>query len=128
MDSMTNTLKVVLATAYAISQIPTSLPRRLSSKLSAQLAAIDYTHLNATRISSEVRRALKYPSDTLRVGLKRNVEQLTARREDTAKVRAEADIARKFFGNLIREAGEIARGVRAVDLEGPIVQGDYANL
>jgi len=40
----------------------------------------------------------------------------------------EADVAKKFFGNLVREAGEIARGVRAVDLEGLVVQGDYANL
>jgi hypothetical protein len=56
----------------------------------------------------------------LRVGLKRNCEALQARREDTTKVRSEADAAGKFFAVLVRESAEIARGVRAVDLEGPV--------
>jgi mitofusin len=115
----TNGITVVIATAYALHSIPSSLPKRISSKLSAQLADIDYTHANSTRIASEVRRALKFPADSLRVGLKRNFENLQAKKEDTAKVRAETDVARKFFGNLVREAGDIARGVRSVDLEGP---------
>jgi mitofusin 2 len=67
-----------------------------------------------------VRRALKFPADTLRVSLKRNYETLQTRREDTAKVRVETDVAQKFFANLVRESAEIARGVRVVDLEGPI--------
>jgi mitofusin len=69
------------------------------------------------RISSEVRRALKFPADALRVGLKRNHETLQAKKEDTSKVQAEAERAIKYFIGLIREAGEIARGVRSVDLE-----------
>jgi mitofusin 2 len=108
-----------LAAAYSLASIPTSLPRRLSAKLSAELSNIDYTHANASRISTEVRRALKFPSDALKVGLKRNLEQLTAKREDTAKIKDEAERARKYFTNLVREAGEIAESVRRVDLEGP---------
>jgi mitofusin 2 len=118
---------VLLATTYALSSIPQSLPRRLSTKLAAQLAALDYTHANSTRISAEVRRALKYPADTLRVGLKRNVEKLIIQKEDTSKVRIEAEVARKYFSNLVRESGEIKEGIRRVDLEGP-PPGMAANL
>jgi mitofusin len=110
---------VLLAAAYSLASIPSSLPRRLSAKLSAELGNLDYTHINASRISSEVRRALKFPSDALRVGLKRNLEQLIVKKEDTAKIQGEAERAKKYFVSLAREAGEISEGVRRVDLEGP---------
>ena len=81
------------------------MPRRLSHKLSAQLAELDYTHANATRISSEVRRALKFPADKLREGLQRSVEQLLDERKEKIKLQGESDVARKYFGNLVRESG-----------------------
>lgn len=89
--------------------------------------ALDYTHANATRISSEVRRTLKYPAENLRVGLRRNVETLAARKEDTDKVRQESGVAVKYFGNLVGTTGEIRRKVAGVDLEGPApgVAGSY---
>ena len=98
------TIIVALGVSYAVSQIPNSLPRRLSTKLSAQLSQIDYTHKNAQRVSSEVRRALKYPADKLREGLQRSVEQLQDQ---------------KHFGNLVRESNDIRSRVDRVDLEGP---------
>lgn len=110
---------VLLATTYAVSSIPTSLPKRISAKLSAQLAAIDYTHANATRISSEVRRALKYPADNLRVGLRRNVETLETKKKDTDKIKQESGIAAKYFFSLVGRTAEIRRKVAGVDLEGP---------
>ncbi|KAI9721149.1 MAG: mitofusin [Chrysothrix sp. TS-e1954] len=120
-------LSAVLAAAYAIASIPTSLPRRLSSKLSTQLSAIDFTHSNALRISSEVRRALKIPADNLRIGLQRNLESLQTRRAETNKVRIESETARKYFGNLVRASGEVKGSVEGVDLEGPApgVAGGY---
>ncbi|KAK3113051.1 mitofusin [Teratosphaeriaceae sp. CCFEE 6253] len=93
-------LGMALGVSYAISQIPTSLPRRLSAKLSAQLAQLDYTHANSTRISGEVRRALRYPADKLREGLQRSVEHLQEQRRETVKVQVESEVARKYFGNL----------------------------
>ncbi|KAK0903804.1 mitofusin [Friedmanniomyces endolithicus] len=112
-------LSVVLAASYAISQIPHSLPKRLSAKLAAQLAQLDYTHSNSTRVSGEVRRALKYPADKLREGLQKSVESLLEQRRETVKVRVESEVARKYFGNLVRESGEIRTRVQRVDLEGP---------
>ncbi|TKA42113.1 hypothetical protein B0A54_07200 [Friedmanniomyces endolithicus] len=112
-------LSVVLAASYAISQIPHSLPKRLSAKLAAQLAQLDYTHANSTRVSGEVRRALKYPADKLREGLQKSVESLLEQRRETVKVRVESEVARKYFGNLVRESGEIRTRVQRVDLEGP---------
>lgn len=97
--------------------MPKSLPHRLSAKLSAQLAAIDYTHTNALRISSEIRRALKGPANDVRIGLQRNVEKLQLKREETSKFRTEAEVARKYFGNLIRSSNELRQGVLRIDLE-----------
>jgi GTP-binding protein EngB required for normal cell division len=115
----TNTATVILGVSYAVVSVPNSLPRRISSKLQAQLSALDYTHSNSTRISSEVRRALKYPADNLRVGLKRNVEKLQGKKEDTDKLKHESTAAQKYFVNLISRTGEIKRKVNGVDLEGP---------
>ena len=110
---------VLLGISYAVTSIPTSLPRRLSQKLSAQLLYLDFTHSNALRISSEVRKALKIPADNLRIGLTRRFETLQSRREETGKVRGESEVALKYFGNLVRESGEIRGQIDRVDLEGP---------
>ncbi|KAF7510348.1 hypothetical protein GJ744_006844 [Endocarpon pusillum] len=109
--------------AYVLSTIPTFLPSRLARKLSANLASIDYTHSNADRISSEVRRVLQYPARQLTVGLQRGVEELQKKKEDVSKTKRESQAARKFFGNLVRESGEGRRRVEAVDLEGPLPGG-----
>ncbi|KAI9890412.1 MAG: mitofusin [Vezdaea aestivalis] len=112
-------LAVLAAASLAIYSIPASLPRRLSSKLTAALQAHDYTHANAHRISSEVRKVLRYPAENLRVGLQRSVEGLAQRRTEVGTLKKESDVARKYFSNLVREAGECCRGVQGVDLEGP---------
>lgn len=112
-------LAVALGVSYAVSQIPQSLPRRLSTKLAAQLAALDYTHSNSVRISSEVRRALKYPADKLREGLQRNMEHLQEKKRETVKIQTENEVARKYFGNLVRESNDIRSRVERVDLDGP---------
>jgi len=112
-------LAVVLGASYAVSQIPNSLPRRLSAKLAAQLAQLDYTHANSLRISTEVRRALKYPADKLREGLQRSVEHLQEQKRETVKVQQESEVARKYFGNLVRDSNDIRTRVMRVDLEGP---------
>ncbi|KAF2140717.1 uncharacterized protein K452DRAFT_359738 [Aplosporella prunicola CBS 121167] len=112
-------LALGLGVTYALTSIPKSLPKRLSAKLSEQLEALDYTHTNALRISTEVRKALKHPADELRVGLQRSVEKLHTQREKTTKFRQEADVARKYFSNLVRDASDIKHSVERVDLEGP---------
>lgn len=111
----------IAATAYVLNQIPNSLPHRLSTKISTQLASIDYVHANSTRIAGSVRKVLRFPADSLRVGLARSVEQLGSRREETLKVRAESDVALKYFGNLVRRSAKQVAMVEAVDLEAPPV-------
>lgn len=120
---------VLIGVSYALTSIPRSLPRRLSAKLSAQLAALDYTHTNALRISSEVRRALKGPANDLRIGLQRSVEKLQIKKEETIKFRTEAEVARKYFANLVRDSNDIKHGVERVDLEGspPGLAAVYGN-
>ena len=109
----------MLTIAYLLSTIPQNLPPRLARKLSASLAAVDYTHSNASRISSEVRRVLRYPAQKLAVDLQRSVEELQQKKEDVSKIKRESEVARKYFSNLVRESSEGQRRVQAVDLEGP---------
>ncbi|KAF1918526.1 hypothetical protein BDU57DRAFT_445889 [Ampelomyces quisqualis] len=108
---------VAIGVSYVLSSVPKSLPHRLSAKLSQQLAAIDYTHQNALRISAEIRRALKGPANDVRIGLQRNVEKLQNKKEQTSKFKAEAEVARKYFGNLVRSSNDLRQTVQRVDLE-----------
>jgi len=109
----------IAVTGYVLSQIPHSLPHRLSTKIATQLASIDYIHANSTRISTSVRKVLRYPADNLRVGLQRSIEHLGVKREDTMKVKEESEVARKYFSNLVTRSAGLRSNVEAVDLEGP---------
>ncbi|KAI1417470.1 hypothetical protein F5Y13DRAFT_151073 [Hypoxylon sp. FL1857] len=110
-------LAAVSAAVYVVQQIPHSLPQRLSNKISAQLASMDYVHVNSERISSSVRKVLRFPADNLRVSLTRSVEQLGTRREKTVKVRGESEVALKYFGNLVRESAHQRTFVEDIDLD-----------
>ncbi|KAL2132158.1 hypothetical protein VTI74DRAFT_4140 [Chaetomium olivicolor] len=102
---------------YVLSQIPHSLPHRLSAKISSQLAAMDYVHSNSHRISGTVRKVLLIPANSLRVGLQRSVEQLDLRRDETLKVRKESNDALRYFGNLIQRSAHQRRQIETVDLD-----------
>ncbi|MCJ1388154.1 mitofusin [Xylographa bjoerkii] len=123
----TDSLAAVLSTTYLLLRIPTTLPPLLSARLATSLSNLNYTHLNAQRISSEVARVLRFPADQLRAGLERSVQSIQQQRADTVKVKRESEVARKYFGNLVRESADGRRGVEAVDLEGaaPGVAGGY---
>lgn len=47
------------------------------------------------------------------------MHDLEQKRGDTLKVKGESEVAKKYFGNLVRESAEGRRGVESVDLEGP---------
>lgn len=121
-------MAAALTVAYILSTIPTSLPPRLARKLSANLASVDYTHSNANRISAEVRRVLRIPAQQLALGLQRGVEELQKKKEEVSKVKHESQVARKYFGNLVRESVEGRRRVEVVDLEGPLPGGASSYL
>ncbi|KAI5457714.1 hypothetical protein BGZ63DRAFT_364089 [Mariannaea sp. PMI_226] len=110
---------VVAASAYVLQQIPNSLPPRLASKISTQLAEFDYVHSNSARISSSVRKVLRFPADNLRVGLDQSVKDLSAKRDETAKVKDESARASKYFTNLIRSSQDQRSNVEAIDLDAP---------
>lgn len=108
---------VAIGISYVLASVPKSLPHRLSAKLSQQLASIDYTHQNALRISNEIRRALKGPANDVRIGLQRNVEKLQIKKDETFKVKVEAEKAHKQFGKLVRKSNEVRQTVMRVDLD-----------
>ncbi|EPE09006.1 transmembrane gtpase fzo1 [Ophiostoma piceae UAMH 11346] len=112
-------LAAIAATGYVLSQIPKSLPHRLSNKISSRLEEIDYVHYNSARISGTVRKVLRIPADSIRDGLNRSVDQLGARREDTLKIKAESEGALKYFSNLVIESSHKRAAVTALDLDTP---------
>ncbi|OAQ79024.1 transmembrane GTPase Fzo1 [Purpureocillium lilacinum] len=103
-------IAAVAASAYILQQIPNSLPPRLATKISTQLEELDYVHANSSRISSSVRKVLRFPADNLRVGLDQSVKDLGTRRDETAKVKAESERASKFFRTLVGES-EVQRSM-----------------
>jgi mitofusin len=78
---------------------------------------MDYVHGNSTRIATSVRKVLRFPADSLRVGLTRSVEQLGSRRDETLKTRHENEVALKYFSNLVRNSAHQRTLVADVDLE-----------
>jgi mitofusin len=108
---------VAAVSAYVVQQIPNSLPTRLASKISVQLAELDYVHSNSTRIATAVRRVLRVPADNLRVGLEQSVKELGDRREETIKIKSESERASKYFSNLVRNSENQKNDVLAIDLD-----------
>lgn len=55
------------------------------------------------------------------------MKDLGEQREERRKVKRESEVARKYFGNLVRETAEGRRKVEDVDLEGaaPGVAGGF---
>ena len=88
---------------------------------------MDYIHLNSRRVSEYSRRRLNTPATDLRSSLQKEVHDLGQRRDGTLKIKRESEVARKYFGNLVRESAEGKRSVEAVDLDGPApgVAGGY---
>ncbi|EGD97455.1 transmembrane GTPase Fzo1 [Trichophyton tonsurans CBS 112818] len=107
----------LLAGAYILSQVPTALPSSLSRKIAVTLAEMDYIHSNATRISGEVGRVLRVPATRLQSTLQIATEELFRRKEEVEKIKAESEIAKKYFSNLFRESSEHRRTVEQIDLD-----------
>lgn len=105
------------ATVYVLQQIPNSLPPRLAARISSQLAEIDYVHINSSRISSAVRKVLRFPADNLRVALDHSVKDLNNRRDETVEAKEESERANKFFRELVSRSQVQRSMVEVVDLD-----------
>ncbi|KAJ5558788.1 hypothetical protein N7461_002760 [Penicillium sp. DV-2018c] len=107
----------VLTTAYVLNSIPSTLPPRLSRKIAATLADMDYVHLNANRISTEVRRMLRMPAGNLHACLSQDIEDIGRRKQEVSKIKQESDVATKYFSNLFRDSSENRRSIENLDLD-----------
>lgn len=106
-----------------LSSIPSTLPPRLSKKIAATLADMDYVHSNANRISGEVRRILRLPATNLQASMAQDIENLARRRQEVSKVKKESEVATKYFANLIRDSSENRQTVEGLDLDAPLPGG-----
>ncbi|XWW98050.1 hypothetical protein V2A60_006046 [Cordyceps javanica] len=112
-------IAAVAASAYVLQQIPNSLPPRLATKITQQLADMDYVHGNSARIASSVRKVLRYPADNLRVRLEQSVKELDHRRDETLQTRAESERAANYFGDLALKSEMERSKVNDIDLDAP---------
>ncbi|OAA43065.1 GTPase FZO1 [Metarhizium rileyi] len=112
-------IATIAGAAYVIRQIPNSLPPKIATKISSQLAELDYIHANSSRISSAVSKVLRFPADSLRVGLEQSVKDLGSRRDEADKTRRESEEAAKFFHELVGRSQVQRSMVEAVGLEAP---------
>lgn len=116
-------IAVIAGATYILGQIPNSLPPKLAAKISSQLAELDYIHANSSRISSSVRKVLRFPADSLRVGLEQSVKELGIKRDEADRVRRESVEAAKFFHELVGRSQVQRNMVEAVDLDTPPPDG-----
>ena len=114
----TTSAAVFLATTYILSSLPRTLPPRLAHRIASALASQNYTHATALRTSTEARKVLLYPATALRTSLQLNLDGLEREAQETRTVRGESEVARRYFGNLVRESESARRAVDGVDLEG----------
>ncbi|KAK2055564.1 P-loop containing nucleoside triphosphate hydrolase protein [Colletotrichum caudatum] len=109
---------VITATlAHVLRGIPNAVPRHLSSKIAAQLSAIDYVHVNSARITDSVRRVLRVPAENMRVALDRSVRDLEHQRDQMNKLCDDSHFALKYFGNLVLASAAEAQIVEGIRLE-----------
>ncbi|KAF4496436.1 Transmembrane GTPase fzo1 [Fusarium agapanthi] len=107
----------LFAVACIIWRIPTVHPRRISAKIAAKLAEIDYVHANATRISSSVRKVLGIPANNIRVDLDRAVKDVGERRDENLRVKAESNMALTYFRNLVQDSAKQKTAIEGLELE-----------
>ncbi|KAF5667387.1 transmembrane GTPase fzo1 [Fusarium circinatum] len=107
----------LFAVACIIWRIPTAHPRRISAKIAAKLAEIDYVHANATRISNSVRKVLGIPANNIRVDLDRAVKDVGERRDESLRVKAESNMALTYFRNLVQDGAKQKTAIEGLELE-----------
>ncbi|KAF5621968.1 transmembrane GTPase fzo1 [Fusarium sp. NRRL 52700] len=107
----------LFAVACIIWRIPTVHPRRISTKIAAKLAEIDYVHANATRISGSVRKVLGIPANNIRVDLDRAVKDVGERRDKSLRVKAESNMALTYFRNLVQDSAKQKTAIEGLELE-----------
>ncbi|KAJ5250256.1 hypothetical protein N7489_000666 [Penicillium chrysogenum] len=101
---------------------------RLSRKIAATLAEMDYVHSNANRISTEVRRMLRMPAANLQTCISQDIEDLGRRKQEVTKIQQESDVATKYFSNLFRDSSENRRSIENLDLDAPLPGGMAAAM
>jgi mitofusin len=103
--------------ACIIWRIPTVHPRRISAKIAAKLAEIDYVHANATRISGSVRKVLRIPCNNMRVDLDRALKDVGELRDENLRVKAESSTALSYLCNLVQDSAEQRTAIEGLELE-----------
>ncbi|KND86916.1 Transmembrane GTPase fzo1 [Tolypocladium ophioglossoides CBS 100239] len=109
----------IAASAFVLQQIPNSLHPRLASKISAQLSDLDYVHTNSSRISSSVRKVLRFPADNIRENLDQSVKDLAKRRDEAVKAKTESVQVNKDLRELVGKSQQQRSKVEAVNLDAP---------
>lgn len=107
----------LLTVACIIWKIPTVHPRRISTKIAAKLAEIEYVHANATRMPGSVRKVLRIPCNNMRVDLDRASKDVGERRDENLLVKAESSMALSYLRNLVQDISKQKTAIEGLEFE-----------
>ncbi|CCH45053.1 Transmembrane GTPase [Wickerhamomyces ciferrii] len=107
----------LVSLTYLILDIPRALPRKLAKKIKRQVKELEYPHQNASRISKECRKVLKYPAREVQNSFQTSLDKHVVRKEKILKAIKDADVASAFFGKLLKRSLDQKKLVESFDLE-----------
>lgn len=107
----------LLGAAYLIHDLPRALPQSLSIKYKTTLQEREFGHINAERISKEVREVMKTPIREIVKSCELVIDKKQAVKKDLEKKLANNGLSTKFFQQLLQRATSQRQLVEQINLE-----------
>lgn len=86
---------------YLINDIPNAFPRKQARKIKKQIQELDYSHVNADRISKECRQVLNYPTRQVLNGFQTSIDKRLLEKEKLEKQIKDADLSYGYFHEML---------------------------
>ncbi|KAI3403169.2 FZO1 [Candida oxycetoniae] len=106
-----------IALYYLISDIPNALPRQQAKKIKQQIQSINYVHNNSTRLASECRQVLNFPSRQVMNNFQTSIDKRVVQKEKLEVCIKDAEISSGFFNHLLMKINHQQRALKEIDLE-----------
>lgn len=107
----------LLGAVYLIHDLPRALPQNLSMKYRNTLEQKEYAHINAERVSREVREVLKIPIREILKSCELVIDKKQAVKKDLETKLANNALSTKFFRQLLERATSQREIVEKINLD-----------
>ncbi|KAI5965667.1 FZO1 [Candida pseudojiufengensis] len=102
---------------YLISDIPNALPRKQAQKIKKQIKDINYIHNNSSRISSECRQVLNYPSRQVMNNFQTSIDKKLTQKTKLESYIKDAELSSGFFKQLLNKINHQQKYLQDIELE-----------